>query len=279
MRIHYLVLALFFTQTAGAYVAGPGAQSEGQFGVSLKTEWMRGLAGPENLPETQQSLKPDVDIYEVAVGYGFGTHGVFQDLRLRMAYAYFSSAQEVTGGTLRYPKDDGGYLGAELSANFVHDLQKNFGVFLRFQSPLGMNLAKFVNPKIDRLGIGVNTAFRLTDRFSQETVLFLGSGILSGGYRQNASIAISTLGVFTLPPSWLGTGAAFRLGPFYEGDIAQRIDLAYGTTVRAFRLGLTMIASVSILDNWAVDLGYTRKFTGAYFRATDDLFLSTTVVF
>ena len=268
------------SQTAHAYIAGTTSVPAGGIEAMVKTEFMRGLAGPENLPETQQKQTPSVNIYEVSGGYNFGTASVFQDLKIRLMGSYYTSVSELLNGIEIYPKDEGWVVGAELSTNFVHEPDKVFGIFLRTQHSISMNVEKFVNPKIDRFGLGIQTGYKFSDHFGQETVLFVGSGITEGAFRQNASISASLLGVWILNEGIFKNGAAVRLGPFYDGDIAERKDARYNTQgVRAFRLGLVASASYSFTKDLSLDISYIQKFTGAYFRATKDAIVSLRTVF
>ena len=279
--LRLLVFSLSFTfQSVYAYVAGATSVPAGGFEATMKAEFMRGLAGPENLPETQQKQTPSVDIYEVSGGYNLGNYSIFQDLKIRLIGNYYTSASELLNGNEIYPKDEGWVLGGEVSANFVHEADKVFGIFLRTQNPLSMNVEKFVNPKIDRFGLGIQSGFKFSDHFGQETVLFVGSGISDGGFRQNASVSASLLGVWILSGGVFKNGAAVRLGPFYDGDIAERNDARYNTQgVRAFRLGLVAAASYSFVKDMTLDVSYIQKFTGAYFRATKDISVSLRTVF
>jgi deoxyribodipyrimidine photo-lyase len=274
-----LFAALVLSSPAPAYIAGVTPVPKGGYELTLKTDFARGGAGPETRPETEQTVRPGVNIYELSAGYTFGTYGAFQDVKLRLTGAYFTSADELLGGVEIYPRDEGWLAGAELSTNFVHEPDKLFGVFLRSQIPFGMNIQKFSNPKIDSFGLGLQTAFKFSDNFGEEALLFAGTGVTGDGFRQNASVTASLLGVWILPKSIAEYGAALRVGPFYDADVAQRNDLRYGTRgVRSFRLGVTTIASYSLTREVALEAGFTLKFTGAYFRSTKDFFFSLRTV-
>jgi len=283
-NVRFWVLISFFSggflaPAASAYVAGASSVPTGSFELGLKTELMRGLAGPENLPESQQKQTPNVNIYEVAAGYNVGTHSVFQDVKFRLLGSHYTSEAELLNGSQIHPRDDGWILGAEISSNFVHEPDRVFGVFLRAQHPISMNIEKFINPKIDTFGVGFQTGYKFSDSFGQETVLFLGSGVSGDGFRQNASLSASLLAVWILSEGIFKDGAAIRLGPFYDGDLAERGDLKYGTQgFRAFRLGLVASASYSFNRNLSMDFSYIQKFTGAYFRATKDFIFALRIV-
>lgn len=263
-----------------AYVAGASGLPAGSFEFSVKAEWMGGLSGPETKPETQQTVVPSVNLYEIGVGYSFGTVAVFQDIKLKMTGMYYGSAEEILGGTSIYPRDEGGVLGFELGANFVHDPNKLFGIFIRSQNPIEMDIGKFVNPKIDRFGIGFQSANKFNESFGQETLIYIGGGISGNGFKQNASLSASISGVVILEGGLFEHGLALRLGPFFDGDLGERSDLAYGTQgVRAFRLGIAASATYSITPSLILDLAYVQKVTGAYFRATKDFSIGMRVIF
>ncbi len=275
----FLFLIVFFTSSnlVYGYVAGTSVVRPGGWEVLLKTELMRGLSGPENLPETQQTQVPHVNIYEVGGAYSVGTKGVFQDIKVRLSGSYYKSAAELLLGIPKYPLDDGWILGAEISANFIHEPERLLGVFLRSQNPLGMNVEKFINPKVDRIGLGVQTAFKFSEDFGQEMVLFFGSGVKGGGFEQNPAITLSLLGAWIIDAN---RGAVLRIGPFFEGDIGERKDAQYGTQgVRAFRLGMTIAASYEFVKDVALEASFTQKFSGNYFRATKDFIVSIRSIF
>jgi hypothetical protein len=205
-----ILLVYFLSVPAFAYVSGASSLAKGEFELTLKAELMRGLAGPETLPESQQRQKPSVDIYELGGGYSFGSLSWFQDVKARFTGTRFISAEERLGASLIYPKDEGWIFGFELSSNFLHEVDKLFGVFLRIQHPVDMSIAKFVNPKIDRVGIGLQSAFKFSDSFGQETLIYYGSGIKQDGFVQNPSLSVSLLAAWILnqaalkPPQGLG---------------------------------------------------------------------------
>jgi len=275
-----LSLLLFIPSIGTAYVAGSSSVPEGGWEVTTKLELMRGLAGPENLPETRQRQRPEVNIYEVAGGYNFGSLSVFQDIKLKLGGTFYTSASELLSGVEIYPRDEGWILGAEVSSVLFHERDKVFAIFLRSQTPFGMNVEKFVNPKVDRFGLGFQTGFKFNDDFGQETVVYLGSGISDAGFKQNPSFSASLLGVWILTGDLFPHGAALRIGPFYDGDLAERDDARYATQgVRAFRLGFTVAATYSFTKGLSLDAYYIQKFTGTYFRATKDFIFALRTVF
>jgi hypothetical protein len=277
--IRLVAAAILATTTSCfGYIAGITPAPPGSWEMSLKAELMRGLAGPENLPESQQRLKPSVNVYEVSGAYHFGTASIFQDIKLRVSGSYVDSAAESIGGTQFYGRNQSGILGIEAATNFVHEPDRLLGVFVRTQFPIQFDLAKFVNPRLDRIGLGVTTAFRFNDRFSQETLVFFGSGASDGPARHNPSLAVSLLGVYVL--KGILSDVSFRFGPFYEGDLAERSDTAYGTVgVRTFRLGFTVTGTVNLTDKLSLEVGYIQKVTGNWFRATVDGFAKLRAVF
>jgi len=265
-----LFLAVFSSQIF-AYVAGSAGIQEGGVELTMKAELMRGLAGPENLAESQQRLIPSVNIFELGAGYNFGALSVFQDIKARLTSAQFTSAEETLSGTTIYSKNEGWIAGIELSSNLIHDVDKIFGIFVRTQHPINMNVAKFVNPKVDRIGLGVQSGFKFNESFGQETVVFFGSGLNQDGMKQNPSLSVSLLGAWILNQGFFADGAALKFGPFYDGDLSERSDLGYGTTgIRTFRIGAVLSASYNISKHLGLDLAYIQKFSGSYFRATKD---------
>lgn len=261
----YLAFTAFSLPTF-AYVGGATGLSPGDIELTFRSELMRGLAGPENLPESQQTQKPSVNIFEFGGGYSLGTiSDAFQDVKLRLTAARYTSAAELLNSAVIYPEDQGWLVGLEVSSNFLHQPDRLFGAFIRFQHPIDADIAKFVNPKFDRVGLGVQSAFKLTDSFAQETVIFWGSGISQNGFKQNPSLSISLLGSIIFSKGFI------KLGPFYDSDLSERNDSSYGTTgVRSFRVGLVTAIGYQFSREFGMEFSYIQKFSGAYFRATKD---------
>lgn len=270
-----ILLICFLSIPALGYVGGAPRLSQGDVEVTLRSEFMRGLAGPENLPESQQKQKPSVNIFEFGAGYSLGTlSDLLQDVKVRFTAARFTSAAEILNGTVVYPEDQGWLAGLEVSSNFVHEPDRLFGTFIRVQHPVDVDIGKFVNPKLDRVGLGVQSAFKLSDRFAQETLLFWGSGISQSGFKQNSSLSLSLLGAMVFSEGFL------KLGPFFDADLSERNDSAYGTTgVRSFRVGLVTALGYQLSREMGLEFSYVQKFSGAYFRATKDFVLGLRCVF
>jgi len=265
---------------AFAYIAGSVSAPEGHFDLGLRLELMRGLSGPLNVPESQQAQRPSVNIYEAATGYNFGELGFIQDLTFRITGQFFVSAAEIYQVKTLYEEDSAGILTFEVSANLVHEVDRSFGFFLRSSWPLGMNLQKFANPKIDRFGFGVQGGVKYTEVLGSEFLIFYGSGIYSKNGSQNASLT-AMLPLVLNTKAWIfSNGAALKFGPFFDGDLGDRKESAYGTeAIRSFRLGFAILPSVRVSNAFGLDAGYVQKLSGAYFRATKDFFLGARYVF
>ena len=265
---------LLFSQPSFAYVAGSVSAPPGHMDFSLRGEIMRGLAGPVNLPESKQTQKPSVNIYEASASYNFGELKFLQDFTLRLTNQYFTSAEEVYQGSAVYEKDEGNILTFEAAANFVHEIDRTFGFFIRSSLPISMNIQKFSNPKIDLFGIGLQAGVKYTQTFGSEFVIYYGNGFRRGSDSQNSALTVMVPLVVNTTAWIFSHGAAFKLGPFFDGDLRDRTDSAYGTeSVRSFRFGFAVLPSVRVTPSFGVDCGYIQKLSGAYFRATKDAFL------
>ena len=264
---------------ANAFISGSVTAPPGKTDVELKAEFQRGTLGPQNLPETQQTQKASITSYQINLGHNFGEVIGLSDFSLHASGLFFSSAEESLNQVIRYGEDSGTVIGLE-AANFVHDADRAVGLFLRYAAPVEMNLAKFMNPKVDTVAVGIQSGFNITETFGHESLIYWGSGVFRDGTRhQNASIAISQLFSARFP-DLIASGLTVKLGPFLEGDVTERDDLAYRTVgLRSFRVGATALAALRFTSEWGVETGYIQKLSGAYFRATKDFFLSTKIFF
>ncbi len=281
MKFKKLFLLILFIPLLqlNAFVSGSVSAPAGSFDATLKVELMRGLAGPENIPEDKQTQKPSVNIYEMSLGYNLGNYGIFKDLSFGVLGGFYTSKKEDLAGSPIYPKDDGAYAGAQVSFNFIHDTTSLVGMFIRNQNPIGMNVEKFINPKLDRIGLGFTTGFSFTDSFSQESLFYFGSGIFGEKTPQNPSVSATLLWSFLSNPSWFEHGLSFKAGPFFDADIKDHDDPGYGTKVRSLRAGLVGQIAARISPKLSLSTTYVQKFTGAYFRATQDFILEIKTVF
>ncbi|MGE0615154.1 MAG: hypothetical protein AB7P04_05910 [Bacteriovoracia bacterium] len=270
-----IVGALLLFPRAEAYISGSVSAGPGKSDVELTASFERGRLGAQNIPESQITQNSSITTYDLKVGHNFGAWGGLEDVTLRLSGRYFGSAPEAMGATPTYGEDSGGVFGLETSANFLHEPERVVGAFARFSLPSGMNRAKFANPKVDTFALGLQGGFEISSTFGFETLWYYGTGLLDSGIRmQNASLVGSSLLSARWPSAW-PQGLTLKFGPFFESELTERNDTVYGTTgIRGFRVGLTAIGSVAFTSALGMDLGYVQKLSGAYFRATKDVFVS-----
>ena len=278
-KINSIAFLLLFSQPSFAYIAGSVSAPPGRMDFSFRTEIMRGLAGPLNLSESKQTQKPSVNIYEASTSYNFGEFDFLQDVTLRLTNQHFTSVEEIYQNRTVYEKDEGDILTLEAGANFVHEVDRTFGFFIRSSLPISMNIQKFSNPKIDLFGIGLQGGVKYTQTLGNEFLIYYGNGFRKNSDSQNSSLTVMTPIVLNTSAWIFSQGAALKIGPFFDGDLRDRSDSAYGTeSVRSFRLGFAILPSVRVTPSFGVEGGYIQKLSGTYFRATKDAFLGVRFV-
>ncbi len=265
---------------ASAYVSGTASAVPGGYDAELGVNFERGLLGAQDVPESQQQQTASITEYHLKFGHNFGEVGGLQDFSLRLSGIYYLAAPESLGGVILYPSDEGTILGLEVAANFVHEPTRIVGGFFRLAAPFSMIVEKFQKPRIDTYAMGVQSGFEISNLLGWESLLYFGGGLVRGGVRyQNASLIASSL----LSARWRGVvanGLTLKAGPFFESDVTERSDAQYGTTAfRGYRVGLTGIGSIQLSSSMGLEVGYVQKLSGAFFRATKDLFIATKFVF
>lgn len=258
----------------------------GEVDLSARVSLERGKVEPN---ENEQSFqRARWNMYALGVGYGFGDLGPVRDVYARIDGTYVSSPAEINergavtpdrcrGTTLDasrcrfHDADQGGFVTPSLAWNLVHEPKASFGMFVQSSIPVGLNLDKFVQPRIDHIAGGVQTAVRLAESVTFEARLYFGSGTFDR--KQNSTVAISNL--FGLEAkSWLlPWKIGVKFGTYFDGDLRERTDERYDAAytagyperrdrIRMMRFGTAVFPYVQVTDHAAIELGYVQKIFG-----------------
>jgi hypothetical protein len=157
-----------------------------------------------------------------------------------------------------------------LSANVLHDARLSLGAYLQGSAPFDINLRGFTLPRVDLVAAGIVFGGHLTEWASIETNTYLGSGVPN---KQNGAIAQTVLFGAEAKRWLLPWPVGIKVGPYFEGDIAERFDERYdaaytasyprrGDRIRALKFAVAFLPYVRIGENAAIELGYVQKFFG-----------------
>jgi hypothetical protein len=315
------LLVIAAAAPAAAFVANPVGGRPGQLDVNLQATAERGKIEPN---DNQASWVPARDYYEykLGVGYTWGHYGPLQFFSTRLEATYYTSPAEkndpqawfidaavtpeadnpeCTSGARHlgdgvcefHPEDQGTLVTGTVSFAVVHDASFALGLYLKATVPIGMDLDKFANPRLDYFAGGTQLGVELTNWLSYESTLFLGSGTRPFGTQQHGALAMSNL-FHAYARSWLlPWKAGIKLGPYVEGDIHERYDERYdrayspiqlpqpGATepvqhrdrIRAARFAVAALPYFLVTEQISVELGYIQKFFGYDARATQAWFI------
>ncbi len=183
----FLILVLLASDTATAFVAGPSTVNADENFISIGTQAERGKVEPNENKGSYQDAQ--IDIYQLNYVRGLDRTLSLSWSSIYFEFGSFTSAKEQVGSTLFYQKDQGSFLTLGFSGNFVHDLDKQFGLYLEISPIRSYNKRKFSNPRLDTFALGLTSAVNLTDSFYQRNLIHFGSG---DGTSQNAYLAIDT---------------------------------------------------------------------------------------
>ncbi len=287
MRLFTLTTAIIsvciLPSPAGAFVPSPVGGKPGLFDVSAHLTLERGLIEPNENSDSWQDAK--WNLYTLGLGYNFGKLGPFLDFFLRIEGTLYTSPAETNertsvasdqcpGQVLSatqcefYPKDTGGYANITAGFNVIHQRNYAIGIFLRGTVPIGVDLDKFSNPRIDYIAGGVNVGVQLKDWLSHESQIYLGSGPFGS---QNATVALTQrFGFEWKRPSWtLGV----KVGSYFDADLSERFDERYDSVytagfpdrrdrIRMMRFGVLTTPYVAISDRVAFEFTYLQKLFG-----------------
>lgn len=277
------LIILIFMLTVGhsrAYVPSIVSTAPEEWDAQFRWSHESGLLGNRNVPESQVTSRASITEYTLKGGTNFGDFIGLENFSIHISGSYLRHGAEDILGRVTYGEDDGFIGGLELTADFFHEAEKAVGFLLRFTEPFKLNTEKFGKARIDTLGAGITSGFRISDLLQQEHLVYYGSGYLKFGARhQNATLVYSGLLGARFPRLAL-SGVVLKAGPFFESDLTERTDSTSELVgFRGYRLGVSFLGNIALTPTIGLDTGYVQKLSGAYFRATKDIFSSLTFVF
>jgi hypothetical protein len=299
-RVALVMLGLFAAwcpSEARAFVPIPVGGHPGETDLMIRAGFERGLIEPN---ENQASWrKANWELFQLGVGHTIGTVGPFEFLYVRLDQQYYIAPAETNelgelvfpekneiaacigrrlpGGACEFhPADSGTLLTPQIGADLVHTADFSFGVFVQGTIPIGVDLERFVLPRIDYIAGGTQLGVHVTPWFGATARLYVGSGAFG---KQNAAVAMTNLYVFEAKKWLLPWKVGIALGPYFEGDITERFDAAYDAAytadypdredrIRSMRFGAAMLPFMAITENAALELGYVQKLFGYDVPAT-----------
>ncbi|MCA9626517.1 MAG: hypothetical protein KC766_02570, partial [Myxococcales bacterium] len=315
--------ALGLSTNAAAFVSTAVGGHPKELDVNAQLTLERGKLEPN---ENQASYRKVTgwQEYKLGVGYTWGDLGPLEFFSTRLEATFYTTPEETNDpsewavgpagsstptqfqpectagaeylgdGLCRFYKEDQGtILSATVSGAVIHDPKYSLGLFLKFSAPLGMNLEKFGNPRMDYLAFGWQGGVHLTPWLDYESSLYFGLGTRPFSKQKNGSVALGNLFHFKAKSWILPWKAGVKLGPYVEGDINERFDERYdrayspqvlpqpGDTearqhedrIRSARFALAMLPYFLVTEHLAVEAGYIQKFFGYDAPATQAYFV------
>jgi len=286
VRAFSFLAVLFFPLPAAALITSPVGGRAGEFDASARVSLERGKIEPNENEDSWQKAR--WNMYTVGAGYGIGDLGPIRDLYVRVDGTYVYSPAEVNergvvtpdrcrGKQLDatrcefHPEARGGFVTPSVAWNVVHELKYSFGFFVQSSIPIGMNLEKFVQPRIDHVAGGASVGVRLAENLTFESRLYFGSGTFDK--KQNSTVAITNLFGVEVERWLLPWKAGIKFGTYFDGDLRERFDERYDAAytsgypdrrdrVRMMRFGVAIFPYFKVTDHTAIELGYVQKIFG-----------------
>ncbi len=287
MRSLLLALPLLLIPaSASALITSPVGGRPGQLDLSTRVSLERGKIEPNENEQSWQKAR--WNMYAFGVGYGVGDFGPIRDLYVRVDGTYVVSPAEVNErGTVTpdrcrgvaldatrcqfHAADRGGFITPSIAWNLVHELKMSFGMFVQSSIPVGLNLDKFVQPRIDHIAGGVQTAVRLAEAVTFEARLYFGSGTFDK--KQNSTVAITNLFGLEAREWLLPWKVGVKFGTYFDGDLRERTDEIYDAAytagyperrdrIRMMRFGTAIFPYLQVTEHAAIELGYVQKIFG-----------------
>jgi hypothetical protein len=283
------LLCVAFSSPAYALIPTAVGGASGETDISARVSLERGKVEPNE--NTSSWQKARWEQYTLDAGHNFGDHGIFKDFFIRFAYTFVNSPAETNekiaipaGSCLGRVTDVGQcefhaanrshILMPALGWNFVHKGDYAFGVFFQGMIPIGLDYAKFVNPRVDYFGGGTSVGVRLTPWLSYESRLYFGSGLIESKRRQNATVAIINAFGFEAQKWLLPYKIGIKLGPYFDGDLTERTDERYDAAytvgyaqgvrdrIRMMRFALAAFPYIQVSKFAVIEASYVQKIFG-----------------
>ncbi len=271
MKLLLSFVTLIITNSAYAFVGGPSVLGPNQSSLTAGYQSERGKIEPNENRASYQDAK--IDIFKLKYAHGFENILSFVRSSISIEYGDFSSVEEKVGANLFYNQDKGNFLVINFAADLLHEPDKQFGFYIQATPLREYNKLKFSNPRLDTFAIGLTSAFNISDRLFQRSLIQYGSG---DGIAQNSSLAVDTgfgyrVSYFANNPLTLSASL------FIEADTNQRTDAAYdaafspaGTQdrIRAFKYGTVTGFDLALTQKSSINFSHLQKLGGYDARAT-----------
>jgi len=292
-----VALAGSLAAPAEAFVPIPVGGHPGEWDLMLRFGFERGLIEPNENDGSWQ--KANWELIQLGIGHTFGTVGPLEFFYLRLDAQYFIAPAEtnerdvsvfperndvarclgrtLSSGACEFHRADSGMmLTPQVGFDLVHTADFSFGVFLQGTIPIGVDLERFVLPRIDYVGGGTQLGVHVTDWFGATARLYVGSGAFG---KQNGAVAVTNLYVLQAKRWILPWKAGIALGPYFEGDMTKRFDEKYDAAytvgypdredrIQSMRFGTAILPYAAVTEHAAVELGYVQKLFGYDVPAT-----------
>ncbi len=266
-----LILNFILLNPCFSFVSGPSSVSEGEKYLNFQIQQERGKIEPNENRSSFQDAR--IDLGKIKYVQSLSESYLFSRSSLNIEYAEFSSGEERVGTDFFYEKDEGRYIVLGFSGDLMHDLQKQFSVFLQITPFKKYNQNKFSNPRVDLFSFGFQSSLHVTDNLFQKNLLYIGSGDTKD---QNSYFAIDT-------------GFGYKLNNvfqrqftvngslFFEGDTSERKDPKYDSVfspagtedrIRSFKYGLLFGLDIELADQINLFISSLSKLGGYDARST-----------
>lgn len=287
-------LGLLTPALSQAFVAAPVGGHPGEVDASVRVGFERGKIEPNEYNGSFQKAR--WNFYTVGGGYTIGSLGPLDDFYLRLDNMYYSIPAEssdpavlvdpengvpttclgkqLAGNVCEFhPADRGWLITPQLGANLVHKADYSFGLYLQGTIPIGVNLEKFVLPRVDWVAGGSQLGVHITPWLGYVSRIYVGSGSKTDAGKQNPAIAITSLFVLEAKRWLLPWKVGISVGPYFEGDLGERHDAVYDAAyelgypersdrIRSAKFGVAMLPFFQITEHFAIDAGYVQKLFG-----------------
>lgn len=268
-------LTLLMSHSSWGLVSQPTPIFEGETGIDFRFTREGGVMKPS---EDKASFQ-DANILISQISFRRAPKGVgLKDFFWSLDYRAFQTPEEKKNGVRFHDS----YLGHQVTLgggfNIARTPDYTFGIFLKASPLLDIDEKKFGNPRADLYQFGWNGGFSFGRGYFFEANMTYGSGIPD---EQNQYLGLTqVVGV-------RGEKTVFKLGPYAETDLSQRVDAAYSATyspnksenIRLYKMGIIAEAGYIIDDNSSLTLTYLQKLFGQFLPSTNALSLQYSMKF
>jgi hypothetical protein len=282
---------------ARAFVGAPVGGQPKQVDLQLRVELERGNVEPND--NTASWQRANWEIYTIGAGYTGKDFRAFLLPFFRVEYSFYSAPPEMNErgdvppesclgrslGPARcefHPGDRGSLIRPQIGFDLVHEPRFALGVFFQGTIPIGVDSDRFVLPRVDHVGGGINVGVVLAPWLRSQSRIYFGTGMFDGS--QNGTVALVHLFAFEAKRWLLPWKIGIQVGPYFDADLTERYDPVYdaayfsgvpntpdGTVsgpgdtrdrIRMMRFGASFLPYVQITERFVIEAGYTQKLFG-----------------